>query len=641
MKMHSINIKNFKKFEEVTVEFHPDINIFTGVNNCGKTTLLEAIALWHECFIKLIKQAEKSDKKLNLTQGDYRLGNQSKNYYDFNEIVSVRSPNYEDLFYNLDISQNVYIQVDFLHEKEKIAIGFYLCSVSGNNYEVHVNQSILDYKVFNQIFQHFPCPISSIYASPVAHLLFDEEFERDAVIKYKIQRRKSIEVIRNRLHKIKNEDRVEFQKSLSYILNNNQHDVSYKEIGDYNSDISINIKLKLSERDAYKDISLLGSGTLQIIEILLSVYEKKTDLNLILLDEPDSHIHRDIQKRLLNFLVKHTEKTQMFITTHNESLIRSANPNYIFHLENTSTKIYQPIGCGISASNKQGFQETYKLKILKELGGESSLDFINALEADKIIFVEGSSDAKYIDVLMDKKNRDSAKKNVMYWSFDGINPLLLNIKTYKQIFEHIKNEKTLWEKSLIVMDSDWFTNTQRIALKTEIKSIGTTVIWPFYTFESVLLTDLQKLFNLILSFLRTNNTLINHTNSQMLVKIVDDHFSSHVTFITQQNEPKDFGKVKQWLNEKKETFNKSEIYKNFCNNMEGHQLNYVKFLNQELANKNYAVIATKDDVSDICKKALMQLNMSIDDNVDIVHELLKLVSPATWYDQWDELFELI
>ena len=75
--------------------------------------------------------------------------------------------------------------------------------------------------------------------------------------------------------------------------------------------------------------------------------------------------------------------------------------------------------------------------------------------------------------------------------------------------------------------------------------------------------------------------------------------------------------------------------------MDGHQLNYVKFLKQELANKNYAVIATKDDVSDICKEALAQLNVSINNDVDIVHELLKLVSPATWYDQWDELFDLI
>jgi len=640
MKMHSINIKNFKKFENITVEFHPDINIFTGVNNCGKTTLLEAIALWHECFVKLIKKAEKSDKNLKIKQGDHRLGNKGLNYFDFKDIISVRSPNYEDLFYNLDTSNPVYIEITFSPHNQLI-IGFYIFRANGNNYEIHVNPEVLDYERFNAIFQEFPCPITSIFASPVAHLLFDEEFERDAIIRSKVQQRKSIEVIRNRLHKIKDEDRANFSNDLSEILTNSPQNISYIIIGDYNSDISISANIKTSPKDSFKDISLLGSGTLQIIEILLSVYEKKTDLNLILLDEPDSHIHRDIQKRLLNFLIKHTEKTQIFITTHNESLIRSANPEHIFHLENTATKIYQPIGSGISTHNRKGFQETYKLKILKELGGESSLDFINALEADKIIFVEGPSDAKYIDVLMDKKYRDSAKKNVMYWSFDGINPLLLNIKTYKQIFEHIKNEKTLWEKSLIVMDSDWFTNTQKSALETEMRKIGSTVIWSFYTFESVLLTDLQKLFNLILSFLRANNILTNNSNIQMLVKIVDDHFSSHVTSINKKNEPKYFGKIKQWLNEKKETFNKSEIYKNFCNNTDDHQLNYVKFLQSELNNKNYAIIATKEDVSEICKKALLQHNFPINDNVDIVHELLKLVSPATWYEQWDELFDLI
>ena len=499
MKMHSIKIQNFKKFEDVTVEFNADINVFTGVNNCGKTTLLEAIALWHECFIKLIKKAEKSDKKLKIKQGGYRLGNKGLNYFDFKDIISVRSPNYEDLFYSLDTSNPVYIEVSFF-KPNALAIGFYICRANGNNYEIHVNQQVLDYELFNSVLQEFPCPISSIFASPVAHLLFDEEFERDAVIKNKIQQRKSIEVIRNRLYKIKDENRSKFINDLSEILTSSPNNISYQINGDYNSDIAITVNIKTSPKDSFKDISLLGSGTLQIIEILLSVYEKKTDLNLILLDEPDSHIHRDIQKRLLNFLVKHTEKTQIFITTHNESLIRSANPNHIFHLENASAKTYQPIGCGISTPNKQGFQETYKLKVLKELGGESSLDFINALEADKIIFVEGLSDAKYIDVLMDKKYRDSAKKNIMYWSFDGVDNLLLNIQSYKTLFSQIKNEKTLWEKSLIVMDSDWFTDTQSVQLKAEMKKIGQTVIFPFYTFESVLLTDLEKLSSYCLIF---------------------------------------------------------------------------------------------------------------------------------------------
>jgi recombinational DNA repair ATPase RecF len=45
MKISKIQIKNFKSFQDVTVDLDPDFNVFTGVNNSGKTNLLEAIAL--------------------------------------------------------------------------------------------------------------------------------------------------------------------------------------------------------------------------------------------------------------------------------------------------------------------------------------------------------------------------------------------------------------------------------------------------------------------------------------------------------------------------------------------------------------------------------------------------------------------
>ncbi len=37
-----------------------------------------------------------------------------------------------------------------------------------------------------------------------------------------------------------------------------------------------------------------------MLEILLGVHGVRSDLNLVLLDEPDSHLHRDLQRRLLD-----------------------------------------------------------------------------------------------------------------------------------------------------------------------------------------------------------------------------------------------------------------------------------------------------------------------------------------------------
>jgi hypothetical protein len=196
------------------------------------------------------------------------------------------------------------------------------------------------------------------------------------------------------------------------------------------------------------------------------------------------------------------------------------------------------------------------------------------------------------------------------------------------------------------MDSDWFTEKQREALKKEMKDIGPTVIWPFYTFESILLTDLNKLSTLILNLSKqqindTSNNVNQNDLKGTLKTIVNDHFLPSKIYLTQKKMPENMGKVKQWFNTKIKTFEKSDIYKNFCNNTDDHQLNYVTFIQSELDKENYSVIATKEDVQEICRLTLQDFHVTINEEIDIVYELLKLISPATWYNQWDELFDLI
>jgi AAA15 family ATPase/GTPase len=83
MNIKSINIKNFKSFKNITINLNPDLNIFTGVNNSGKTTILEAIALWSECFRKLINQAKRSG--LNYKSGDFVFGPTNNKYFEFDD----------------------------------------------------------------------------------------------------------------------------------------------------------------------------------------------------------------------------------------------------------------------------------------------------------------------------------------------------------------------------------------------------------------------------------------------------------------------------------------------------------------------------------------------------------------------------
>ena len=44
-RIKKLRVKNFKKFSEQSFEFNDDINVIVGDNECGKSSLLEAIEL--------------------------------------------------------------------------------------------------------------------------------------------------------------------------------------------------------------------------------------------------------------------------------------------------------------------------------------------------------------------------------------------------------------------------------------------------------------------------------------------------------------------------------------------------------------------------------------------------------------------
>jgi AAA15 family ATPase/GTPase len=71
------------------------------VNNSGKTTVLEALSLWQECFQKLIVEVKKN-KTTTSKRGDYTLVNELKKYFTFKEINSIQVPNFEDIFHQLN-----------------------------------------------------------------------------------------------------------------------------------------------------------------------------------------------------------------------------------------------------------------------------------------------------------------------------------------------------------------------------------------------------------------------------------------------------------------------------------------------------------------------------------------------------------
>jgi AAA15 family ATPase/GTPase/5S rRNA maturation endonuclease (ribonuclease M5) len=652
MKISKIQIKNFKSFQDVTVDIDPNFNVFTGVNNSGKTNLLEAIALWHECFNKLIRQAGKGYKEL-YKKGDYILGHTTEKYFPYETIKTVRTSNIDDIFYQRDTTAPIELSINLNKVDINLEIGFSI-KTSGLNYVIELlNYNQYNFRGFNEFFENFPNPISASFASPVATIRTEERFVTRPQIIESIQKRESVEVVRNRLYNLyydttRNENLYnKFILDLSYILFDGDKKIEFFPKSDIQKDIKSVIYYKIESRDIEKDISLLGSGTLQIIVILLNLYapEKTRDLNLILFDEPDSHIHRDIQKRLIDTVLRFSTNTQIFLTTHNETLIRQVPLHQLFHIENRPQYNYNALSRQelLVEPRFKGIYPSALNPIISSLGNSNGLDFINAVEADKIIFVEGQDDAKAIYTLLQNKTIGINTKKYSFWVMGGFSEIFKNLPSYKKIFQLIRNQETLWSKAFLVFDRDFIEDDHRDKL---IEALGShvkipTYITPSYTFESILLMDLIKLSHLLKKWLEAKKDDINVDRSA-LVQSLENHY---LTIMQQKLESLDdkyidetchrYANVREQLSKRDFLNNQNPIKENDIS------LNtlFRRYLITINDNREFYKMANKNDVQEIINQVTKPHNIEFNIEQDFI-SLLNLVDRSTWFNEWDFLTKL-
>lgn len=640
MYFKELYIDNFKGYRKFKIKVDENINILTGLNNSGKTTILEAISLWSEIFNYLLTKTSRSYELLDLSSGEYRFGQKSNNYFDYRKINSVRSFGYDDIFFNLDSTKVIKISALIqLSPHDDIKIGFILIKATGNNYNVYLeNHDSFDFRKFNDKFPKLPDSLGCFFSSPVATISNNEEFSLRPKIKEGIKTRESVNYFRNRLYNLYTGDNFdEFKRKLSLILYNVENCIQFNFSGDRSVDINILITININNK-GFRDISLLGSGTIQIIEILLHVFESKTDLNLILLDEPDSHIHRDIQKRLLNQLKE--SDVQVFLTTHNESLIRSADPKNIFFIDETvsddNETIFIPIGEIPLAPRRTGISSSHHSSVINKIGSETSLDILNALEADKILFVEGTDDAEYIQKIMENTYCD---KKCVFWSFGGIDKLISKVKHYREFFEGIGSSEPIWDKCAVIVDADFMTDSQKNTLKNELNSkLSIPIfIWKSYTIESSIFTNK----NILIDSIKKISDIKNNSKTQQQVDTsVTYHFNQMknekillldgLTYSTRIS-----GQLASRGINLASNLSINNIY-NVASNMV--VINYTLFAKEQLNMNRIDHITNKDDVEKILEGIYNDLSLTKESEfLNYFSEILNINDTSIIYQEWNNL----
>ena len=391
-------IEGYKNCKNKTsLKFNPGLNIIVGENASGKSTVIDAIRMiLREPEVKYTTEDDffKSFENEGEIKKNIRIDINLKNLTD-NEKVTFLT------WCNADFDAELHMEV----EKNPNSRGYYKKSIWGGKSK----SSALEEETFD-------C-IDTIYLPALRNAeekLTSGKKSRLALLlkhQYEDQNRK------DELTKAFSE----FNNSITRNVDNKYHEIS-KANQDINSAIkesmgnvfgqSVNLQFAESsftsilqnikmvffphvgevDKDKFRDIAInsLGYNNLLYIATVfaeLEVINKNNNLfTVLLIEEPEAHLHPQIQSKLIKYLKKLTKEKsnlQIFLTTHSPIIASSVGINSLIHLVG--------IEGGIQCTNISDFElDNKKVKYLNRwLDATKS----TMLFSKGIILVEGISEA--------------------------------------------------------------------------------------------------------------------------------------------------------------------------------------------------------------------------------------------------------
>jgi predicted ATPase len=404
-----VSFHRFKQFADQPFDLHPGISLLGGGNNSGKSSILHGLAVWEFCRTAI--EMERGAEVFLAGHGGQGLG------LGDDEFSPINVPSLKHLWTNLK-SQKVdepdgytlRIRCEWSEAEHPNHLEFGL-ALSNDRLFVKTTDSNLGAGDTIPRFAYLP---------PFAGITARESRTTGAIRRRRIGEGLAGAVLRNILldmetrntterrrlrgdrSKISDADLATLRRTDPWeLLQQNLRTTFAAELDispfreEYHSYIQIEVVkgtvdgYKIRRHHGYnkRDLMVEGSGFLQ----WLSVFALATtpEVNVLLLDEPDAHLHSSLQEQLLDSLqsVVDTTGKQVLVATHSTEILRNAEPSDILHI------------LGGGRGGKYLREEAQKIGLLAGLGSDYAPRVDRAKRTKRILFVEGRTDVPILKEL--------------------------------------------------------------------------------------------------------------------------------------------------------------------------------------------------------------------------------------------------
>lgn len=386
--LHFVEIENFKRYgsrQRIVLE-HPSVLI--GPNNCGKTSILQAIALWSIGLKTWRSETENSKAEIKTGKALNRLN-----------ILSVPVPKTRHFWNNLRVTKKeiaITVGVDVSGTPHPITMVFRHHASDELVYCYPTPESLADSAAFSAAGD---LDVALLY--PMSGISADEAVILPQRIEYSLGRGSTAEVLRNiclLVYQSAPNDWREIAGLVQRLFNVQLSEPVVNKNG------AVDLAYRQDGTSGEMDLALSGRGFQQMLLIFAYLYLHKH--SVLLIDEPDAHLEILRQQQVYVLLrdIARKNNSQVVIVTHSEVLLREAldsNLSLILH------------GQVENLADKNDIRNS-----LKHFGAEH---YVRAKETGHVLYVEGNTDVDMLKAFAVKLNHpvaalldDGSKLNTYY-----------------------------------------------------------------------------------------------------------------------------------------------------------------------------------------------------------------------------------
>lgn len=363
-------LRNFKSISEQTFEF-TNFDLLVGRNNTGKSTILQAIAIWQFCVDEFQRAKRKGKSGIQIVLPNFS----ALPVPEFNLLWKDKTERRYPVKNNRKSQEYILIEIDLTwlaSDTDEHTFGVQL--------RYHSPQAVyaIPKEGWNEFSKHKEVLPTIAFVPPFSGLEPSEEWRDTSVIKKQVGKAQPGSVLRNLLLLVR-ENPVQ-AGDWSEIANAVRRWFSIDLLEpQYERGIDTLIRCEYKQAKKTYDIIAGGSGFHQTLTMLAFLYGYSP--TTILLDEPDAHLHVNLQREVLDFFKQQSVErhTQFLIATHSEELVNGVASNQIISLHS-----------GAPTRNRQVNH------VLAAMADVSNQEETQLHQSPYLLYVEGESDARLI-----------------------------------------------------------------------------------------------------------------------------------------------------------------------------------------------------------------------------------------------------